>query len=90
MTSAPNSFYVFTDQLGAIVDFEPPTATDNSGTVNLIRQTRSPNSYFSLGTTAVSYVFADPSNNAVTVTFFVTVLSSEYLPHKVKTQYLHF
>ncbi|XP_072018428.1 uncharacterized protein [Amphiura filiformis] len=77
VSNVPSSVYVYTPNGGAIVNWDSPTATDNSGTANLIRRTRQPNSFFPLGTTPVTYVFADPSNNAVSVTFFITVLSDQ-------------
>ena len=73
ISNIPNSIHVETNNGGAIVNWEEPTASDNSGTANLVRKTREPGSYFPLGIHAVSYVFADPSNNAVSATFFVTV-----------------
>ena len=50
-----------------------PTATDNSGDVN-IRQSHHPSEMFPVNeTTGVAYIFEDPSGNAATCHFFITV-----------------
>lgn len=57
----------------ATVTWIEPTAVDNSGVVNLITRSHAPNSAFPLGTTPVSYVFSDLSNNIAQCGFDVTV-----------------
>ncbi|XP_071785173.1 uncharacterized protein [Asterias amurensis] len=57
----------------AVVTWTPPTATDNSGTAFIIFSSSSPGSVFPAGTTPVSYVFSDPSQNYASCSFFVTV-----------------
>ena len=74
ITGVSQPLYYYTTNNGYVADWTEPTASDNSGTANLARRTHVPGTFFPLGTTAVTYVFVDPSNNAATVTFFVTVL----------------
>lgn len=50
-----------------------PTATDLSGTVNLVTRSHTPGSSFPLGTTGVTYTFTDASNNPSTCSFNVVV-----------------
>ena len=58
----------------AVVTFTEPTATDLSGQANLITRTNAPGDTFPLGTTTVTYVFADNSGNtADPCTFTITV-----------------
>ena len=56
-----------------IVNWVPPQSTDNSGTSTLVQATHQPNTLFSVGVTAVSYVYTDPSGNFAVCTFYVTV-----------------
>ena len=58
---------------GTTVDFNEPTAIDNSGTVNLISRTHQPGQFFPVGTNPVTYRFADPSGNVATFQFDVIV-----------------
>ncbi|XP_072016323.1 uncharacterized protein [Amphiura filiformis] len=58
---------------GIVVTWVEPTATDNSGTVNLISRSRQPGQFFVVGTTSVTYRFQDGSGNVATCTFAVTV-----------------
>ncbi|XP_072013269.1 uncharacterized protein [Amphiura filiformis] len=74
--SCPPSQYFFTTSGSAQATWTRPTATDNvDPNPRLERQTHQPNTFFQLGTTAVTYVFVDSSNNAATCTFFITVYS---------------
>ncbi|XP_038068280.1 mucin-3A-like isoform X2 [Patiria miniata] len=57
----------------SIVNWPVPTATDNSGTVNVISN-REPGSSFQAGTTTVTYTFTDPSGNLVIRSFNVNVV----------------
>ncbi len=59
---------------GRTVNFEEPTATDNSGIVTLVSRTRQPNSFFPVGSTPVTYTFSDPAGNTASVTFNVNVI----------------
>ncbi|XP_033626670.1 uncharacterized protein LOC117289582 isoform X36 [Asterias rubens] len=55
------------------VDFDVPTAQDNSGTATLVSNNFSPNDLFPLGRTVVMYRFADAAGNSVTCSFAVEV-----------------
>ncbi|XP_038069618.1 uncharacterized protein LOC119738747 isoform X6 [Patiria miniata] len=59
----------------AVVTWTQPTAVDNSGGVVTRLTNRSPGQTFSVGTTAVTYIFTDPSGNSDTCNFNVIVLS---------------
>ena len=77
-----------TVQLGTTstaVSWIEPTATDNSGVVNLVSRSHAPGSSFGLGTTQVTYTFADGSNNIATCTFAVTVTAGT-----VDLSYIHY
>ncbi|XP_072037686.1 uncharacterized protein [Amphiura filiformis] len=63
------------DDINATVSWTEPRAIDNSGRVTTYRQTHQPSDDFTVGTTAVTYIFMDPSMNAASCTFFVTVTS---------------
>ncbi|XP_072026263.1 hyalin-like [Amphiura filiformis] len=56
------------------VTWRKPTATDNSGTVSLISRSIPPGSFFRVGTTTVTYIFADESGNSATCIFDVNVI----------------
>ena len=58
---------------GTVITWEEPTATDNSGLVNLASRSRIPGSFFVIGTTPVTYRFVDGSANSATCSFDVTV-----------------
>ena len=56
----------------AVITWSEPTASDNSGSVNLT-SSHSSGSTFSIGDTIVTYTAVDASSNSVTATFNVTV-----------------
>lgn len=61
------------------VFFTEPTATDNSGVApRVVSQTYSPGFNFTLGTTQVTYTFADDSDNRVSCSFNVIVIQGQY------------
>ena len=60
---------------GTSVSWIEPTATDNSGIVSLTGRTHAPGSFFSVGTTQVTYTFTDGSGNSATCTFNVFVIA---------------
>lgn len=62
----------------AVVTWVEPTATDNSGVVNLVTRSAAPGSSFNLGDTTVTYIFSDNSNNINTCVFTVTVTPGTY------------
>ncbi len=49
------------------------TAVDDSGTATLVSQSHQVGQFFVVGTTTVTYVFADPSGNRGSCSFTVTV-----------------
>ncbi len=61
------------DDVNATVSWTEPRAIDNSGRVTKYRETHQPGNEFPVGTTAVTYIYMDPSMNAASCTFFVTV-----------------
>ncbi len=62
-----------TGPAGAVATWTAPTASDNSGSVTLVRTGPAPGSTFSLGTTPVTYTATDPSSNAALCTFNIVV-----------------
>ena len=62
---------------GTTVLWTEPTATDNSGVVNLASRSRAPGSFFVVGNTQVTYVFVDGNGNRATCTFAVNVLEGK-------------
>ena len=56
----------------AVVSWSAPTASDNSGSVNLT-SSHSSGSTFSIGDTIVTYTAVDASSNSVNATFTITV-----------------
>ncbi|XP_071823799.1 uncharacterized protein [Apostichopus japonicus] len=61
-------------QTSVTANWVEPVVTDNSGTVTLLRQSHfSGASRFSVGRTAVEYLYSDPAGNQLTVTFDVIV-----------------
>ena len=67
--------------IGAIqVDYIEPTATDNSGVVNLASRTPTPGSSFLVGDTVVTYVFVvDGSGNTAQCDFTITVIEGKHI-----------
>ena len=59
---------------GAVVNFQEPTATDNSGSVSVQSRSHSPGQFFQTGTTTVTYVFVDPSGSTANCVFNVIVI----------------
>ena len=55
------------------VNFVVPTATDNTGVVNLVFNTMSPGNSFPVGSTQVTYFFEDEAGNSVSCIFTVTI-----------------
>ena len=63
---------------GTSVNYQEPSATDDSGTATLVSRTRAPNSFFPVGTTPVTYTFSDPTGNTASVTFNVNVIEGRH------------
>ncbi|WP_040401415.1 HYR domain-containing protein, partial [Cecembia lonarensis] len=61
---------------GAVVTWTAPTATDNSGSVNLISNF-APGSFFPVGSTTVTYTASDAAGNTSVCSFIVTVTDNE-------------
>ena len=75
IVDTPQNIEVFVPfgSTGTNVDWTPPRATDNSGTVTP-QGSREPGSFFPVGTTTpVTYTFTDPTGNQAQTTFTVTV-----------------
>ena len=69
---------------GKIVSWTEPTATDNSGVVNLDERTRAPGQYFTIGVTPVTYRFVDGFGNTAECTFRVIVDEGKALGYSKK------
>ena len=59
------------------VTWIPPTASDNSGEVTLT-SSKQPGDRFDVGTTVVSYIARDPSQNFATSSFKVTIIGGHF------------
>ncbi|XP_071826210.1 uncharacterized protein [Apostichopus japonicus] len=64
---------------GFTVFWNEPTATDNSGTAFLVSRSNSPG-VFLVGTTTVTYRYADPAGNEAVCTFDVIVQEADVTP----------
>ena len=65
----------------AVVTWSEPSASDNSGTVNLT-SSHSSGSTFSIGDTIVTYTAVDASSNSANATFTITVKGMTELVYK--------
>ncbi|KAJ8041572.1 Hyalin [Holothuria leucospilota] len=65
---------------GAIVSWQEPSATDISGTVNLISRSNGPTDLFLVGATTVTYLFSDPTGNSAECIFCVTINTEDTTP----------
>ena len=63
---------------GKTVTWVEPTATDNSGIVSLSSRTHTPGSFFSVGSTPVTYTFTDGAGNSASCTFTVTITQGKF------------
>ncbi|XP_030829233.1 mucin-3A isoform X32 [Strongylocentrotus purpuratus] len=68
---------------GVNVVYQEPTATDISGTANLVSRTAQSGDFFPVGQTVVSYTFRDPSGNPATGTVTVNVIEVDTTPPSV-------
>ena len=59
---------------GAQISWVEPTATDNSGVVNLLSRSRTQGQFFVVGDTDVVYRFADGAGNVAECAFVVSVV----------------
>ncbi|XP_038066521.1 uncharacterized protein LOC119736577 [Patiria miniata] len=60
----------------AIVTWNEPTASDNSGQPPQLKRSHAPGTTFSLGYTAVTYEFRDATGNQATCTFLIYVVGA--------------
>ena len=72
--STPNDItqYAEPGEATAVVDWTPPTATDNSGSVTMT-STHEPGTALNVGSTTVTYTATDPSGNSVEYSFTINV-----------------
>ncbi len=78
---------------GYTMSWNEPTATDNSGQVSLSSRSHSPGSYFSTGSTQVTYIFSDAAGNTASCIFAVTVIEGKDCkgtPSKPKCYYIEY
>ncbi|XP_072051443.1 hyalin-like [Amphiura filiformis] len=77
----PSNMTVEIDQVsfGAIASWDEPVAEDASGYVMLLIQTHVSGTFFTIGTTIVSYIFRDNANNMEKCSFSVAV-TGDYPP----------
>ncbi|XP_072046222.1 hyalin-like [Amphiura filiformis] len=66
--------------VATIISWKEPKANDESGNVTLLIQTHVPGTQFGIGTTTVTYLFADTSKNMATCKFDVDVESVDTIP----------
>ena len=64
---------------GVNVFYSEPTASDISGTANLVSRTAQPGDFFPVGQTVVTYTFQDPSGNPASGTVTVNVIEGKCL-----------
>ncbi|KAJ8041493.1 Hyalin [Holothuria leucospilota] len=67
-------------EVGAVITWTEPTATDISGIVALTSRSHQPPSFFFPGATQVMYVFSDINGNAATCTFMVIITEIDTTP----------
>lgn len=74
------------------ITWTEPRATDNCGQVTLQSRTHEPGDQFGRGTTSVTYVFVDGSQNAVTCGFSITIIEGKFsskMLQKICYKYQH-
>jgi hypothetical protein len=71
------TFTVRSGEAPVPVTFSVPTATDNSGTAQLIFNTHSPGDLFPAGTTPVEYRFRDEAGNTASCQFVVNIVQDD-------------
>ncbi|XP_041472957.1 hyalin isoform X48 [Lytechinus variegatus] len=84
--TVPNSVITQTVELGQSgtnVDYPEPTATDISGTANLVSRTNQPGDFFPVGQTVVTYTFQDPSGNPASGTVTINVVEVDTTPPSI-------
>nr|XP_054749016.1 serine-rich adhesin for platelets-like [Lytechinus pictus] len=78
ISGCPSDQNVTTDigNATAVVNWTPPTATDNSADQTLI-STANPGDYFPIGNNTVNYTSTDAAENTDTCTFYISVTDNE-------------
>ncbi len=72
------TFTASANQCGAVVNFDIPTATDNSGNVSITQVSGpAPGDFFPVGTSIVKFTATDPSNNSVDCSIEIIVIDAE-------------
>ena len=71
---------------GTRVSWTEPTAMDDSGHVTLKSRSHDSGSFFPIGTTTVTYVFTDDSENEASMSFRVVVKESKFHISNLKTK----
>lgn len=61
---------------GKTVTWKEPRASDDSGPAELVSRTKSPNDFFTVETTPVTYIYADLSGNTASMTFNVHLIEN--------------
>ncbi|XP_071786035.1 uncharacterized protein [Asterias amurensis] len=67
-----------------IVTWNQPTASDNSGQTPTVRSTHQSGSSFPVGTSTVTYTFADAAGNEATCSFNVNIVSVDTVPPEIQ------
>ncbi|XP_072046397.1 hyalin-like [Amphiura filiformis] len=65
---------------GQIVSWREPSAYDESGNATLLYKTHKPGDTFTLGSTTITYLFSDSSNNLASCSFDVTINTDDTVP----------
>ena len=60
-------------QPGKTITWEEPSSNDNSGVSTIKSKTHNPGSFFQVGSTTVTYVFADEADNTAECVFDVVI-----------------
>ena len=69
---------------GTIVSWTEPTATDVCSQVALRSRSHAPGDHFPVGTTRVTYIFADATGNRVTCAFNVVIREGKLGIHMLR------
>ena len=79
----PESFLVSTDPRvpTAVVSWQQPSATDNSGGTVTISSNFNSGDIFSIGKTNVTYTATDASGNEESASFTITVIGRNFSPY---------
>ena len=73
---------------GSLVTWREPSVSDMSNTAHLLLRTHDPGSVFYPGNTAVTYIYADASNNIARCTFNVNVVRGEIIEKLLESEFV--